>query len=72
MNRVIKAKYSGGIIKLGTKYHISEGKELFVVVEKGNKGSILDETFGLWMDTPDFLENIRNESEDRMKSLGLP
>ncbi len=71
MNKVIGAKYSKGIIKLSGKHNLPEGKELYVVVEENEKTDILDETFGIWMDTSDYLDRMRNESENRIKTLGL-
>lgn len=71
MKTVVKGKYIDGVIRLPEGIELEENADVYLIVE-GKKGeNILDETFGIWIDEPDFLEKLRKESEIRIKALGV-
>lgn len=71
MRTVVKGKYVGGVIRLPEGVEMEENADVYLIVE-GEKGkNLLDETFGIWIDEPDFLEKLREESEIRIKAIGI-
>ncbi len=48
-----------------------EDTDLYVIIEEIEGKDLLDESFGIWVDEPDYLEKLRTESEIRIKKLGI-
>ena len=42
-----------------------------MIIEEREEENIIEESFGIWIDSDDYLEILRDESETRMKELGI-
>lgn len=71
MKKVIKGRYVDGAVRLLEDLRLNENADVYVIVEEKEEKSILEETFGIWVDEPDYLEKLREESEMRIKRLGI-
>ncbi|MBE0427830.1 MAG: DUF104 domain-containing protein [Nitrospirae bacterium] len=69
MKKIIKGKYVGGVIRLPEDFKMGENADVYLIVEEKEEKNILEETFGIWIDEPDYLERFRGESEARTKAL---
>jgi len=66
-----RGKYSKGVVCLLEEASLGEGEEVFIVSEDKSKESILEKTFGIWEDLPDFLKKVRENAEKRIKGLRI-
>lgn len=66
-----KGKYVGGVICLPEDFKLDENADVYLIVEEKEAKNLLEETFGVWVDEPDYLERLRKESEARLKGLGI-
>ncbi len=73
MKKIIKGKYVDGAVHLLEDFSLSlnNNTDVYVIVEEKGEKSVLEETFGIWVDEPDYLEKLRKESEIRIKRLGI-
>lgn len=71
MKKVVKGKYVGGVVCLPESFKLDENTDVYLIVEEKEAKNPLEETFGIWIDEPDYLEMIRKESESRIKRLGI-
>lgn len=71
MKKVIKGRYIDGAVRLLEDLRLNENADVYIIVEEKEEKNILEETFGIWVDEPDFLEKLREESEMRIKRLGI-
>lgn len=71
MKKLIKGKFVDGAVRLLEDFRLDENEEVYIIVEGKEEKSILEETFGIWVDDPDYLEKLREESGIRIKRLGI-
>lgn len=71
MKKVVKGKYVGGVVRLPEDFKFEENADVYLIVEEKEEKNLLEETFGIWIDEPDYLERLREESETRIKVLGI-
>jgi len=71
MKKVIKGRYVDGAVRLLEDLRLNENADVYIIVEEKEEKNILEETFGIWVDEPDYLEKLREESEMRIKRLGI-
>lgn len=71
MKKVIKGKYANGVIRLLEDYRLNEDADVYLIVEEKEKKNLIEDSFGIWIDEPDYLEKLREESEERIKRLGI-
>lgn len=71
MKKVIKGRYINGAVRLLEEFRFKENEEVYIIVEGKEEKGILEDTFGIWIDEPDYLEKLREESEERVKALGI-
>lgn len=71
MKKLIKGKFVDGAVRLLEDFRLNENEEVYIIVEGKEEKSILEETFGIWIDEPDYLEKLREESGIRIKRLGI-
>jgi hypothetical protein len=71
MKTVVKGKYVGGVIRLPEGFKLDEDADVYLIVEEKKEKNLLEETFGIWIDEPDYLEKLREESETRIKAIGI-
>ena len=71
MKKVIKGRYVDGAVRLLEDLRLNENADVYIIVEEEEEKNILEETFGIWVDEPDYLEKLREESEMRIKRLGI-
>ncbi len=70
MKKVVKGKFTSGIIRLPEDFELDEDADVYLIVEEKEK-NFLEETFGIWIDEPDYIAKLRKESEARLKGLGI-
>jgi len=71
MRRVVKGKYINGTVRLAEDFRLDEDADVYLIIEEKEEKDILEETFGIWIDEPDYLEKLREESETRIKAIGI-
>lgn len=71
MKKVIKGRYIDGAVRLLEDLRLNENADVYIIVEEKEEKSILEETFGIWVDEPDYLDKLREESKMRIKRLGI-
>jgi len=71
MKRIVKGKYIGGTVRLPEDFKFEENADVYLIVEEKEEKNLLEETFGIWIDEPNYLEKLREESEIRIKALGI-
>lgn len=71
MKKVVKGKYVGGVVCLPEVFKFDENADVYLIVEEKEEKNLLEETFGIWIDEPDYLEKLRAESETRIRRLGI-
>jgi len=71
MKKVVKGKYADGVIRLPEDIRPRDDAEVYVIIEEREEKNLLEETFGIWIDEPDYLEKLRAESETRIRRLGI-
>ena len=71
MKKIVKGKYVEGSIRLLEDLKLSENTYVYVIIEEKEAEDILEESFGIWVDGPDYLEKLREESETRIRNLGV-
>lgn len=70
MKKVVKGKYVGGVVFLPEGFKLDENADVYLIVEEKEEMNLLEETFGIWIDEPDYLEKLRTESQTRIRRLG--
>jgi predicted DNA-binding antitoxin AbrB/MazE fold protein len=71
MKKVIKGRYVDGAVHLLEEFGLKENEEVYIIVEGKEEKGILEETFGIWIDEPDYLEKLRKKSEERVRAFGI-
>lgn len=71
MKKVVKGKYVAGVVRVPEDFKLDENADVYLIVEEKEEKNLLEETFGIWIDEPDYLERLREESEARIKGLGI-
>lgn len=71
MKKIVRGKYVEGSIRLLEDLKLNENSDVYVIVEEGEAEDILGESFGIWVDAPNYLEKLREETETRLKKLGV-
>lgn len=71
MKKVIKGRYFDGAVHLLEEFGLKENEEVYIIVEGKEEKSILEDSFGIWIDEHDYLEKLRKESEERVRALGI-
>jgi hypothetical protein len=71
MKKVIKGRYFDGAVHLIEEFGLKENEEVYIIVEGKEEKGILEDSFGIWIDEPDYLEKLRKESEERVRALGI-
>ncbi len=71
MKKVIKGRYVDGAVRLLEEFRFKENEEVYIIVEGKEEKSILEEAFGIWIDEPNYIEKLREESEERIKALEI-
>lgn len=71
MKKVVKGKYVDGAVRLLEDYSLNENADVYIIIEEKEEKNLLEETFGIWIDEPDYLEKLREAGEDRIKRLGI-
>jgi AF2212-like len=71
MKKVVKGKYIDGAVRLPEDYSLNENADVYIIIEEKEEKNLLEETFGIWIDEPDYLEKLREAGEDRIKRLGI-
>jgi hypothetical protein len=70
MKKVVKGKYIDGAVRLLEDYSLNENADVYIIIEEKEEKNLLEETFGIWIDEPEYLEKLREAGEDRIKRLG--
>ena len=71
MKKIVKGKYVDGAIRLLDDVRLEGNVDIYVIIEEREEENIIEESFGIWIDSDDYLERLRDESETRMKELGI-
>ena len=71
MKKIVKGKYVDGAIRLLDDVRLEGNVDIYVIIEEREEENIIEESFGIWIDSEDYLERFRGESETRMKELGI-
>ena len=71
MKKIVKGKYVDGAIRLLDDIRLDGNVDIYVIIEEREEESIIEESFGIWIDSDGYLEKLRDESETRMKELGI-
>jgi predicted DNA-binding antitoxin AbrB/MazE fold protein len=71
MKKVIKGRYFDGAVHLLEEFGLKENEEVYIIIEGKEEKSILEDSFGIWIDEHDYLEKLRKESEERIRALGI-
>ena len=71
MKKIVKGKYVDGAIRLLDDIRLDDNVDIYVIIEAREEENIIEESFGIWIDSDDYLERLRDESETRMKELGI-
>jgi hypothetical protein len=71
MKTVVKGKYVDGVIRLPEGFKLDENADVYLIIEEKKEKNLLEETFGIWIDEPDYLKKLREESETRINVLGI-
>ena len=71
MKKIVKGKYVDGAIRLLDDIRLDGNVDIYVIIEAREEENIIEESFGIWIDSDDYLERFRDESETRMKELGI-
>ncbi len=71
MKKIVKGKYVDGAIRLLDDIRLDGNVDIYVIIEEREEENIIEESFGIWIDSDDYLERLRDESETRMKELGI-
>lgn len=71
MKKIVKGKYVDGAIRLLDDIRLDGNVDIYVIIEEREEENIIEESFGIWIDSDDYLERFRDESETRMKELGI-
>lgn len=71
MKKIVKGKYVDGAIRLLDDIRLDGNVDIYVIIEEREEENIIEESFGIWIDSDDYLERLRGESETRMKELGI-
>ena len=71
MKKIVKGKYVDGAIRLLDDIRLDGNVDIYVIIEAREEENIIEESFGIWIDSDDYLERLRDESETRMKELGI-
>ena len=71
MKKVVKGKYIDGAVRLPENYGLNENADVYIIIEEKEEENLLEETFGIWIDEPGYLEKMRESGEDRIKRLGI-
>ena len=71
MKKIVKGKYVDGAIRLLDDIRLDGNVDIYVIIEEREEESIIEESFGIWIDSDGYLEKLRDESETRIKELGI-
>ncbi|MCC6545045.1 MAG: DUF104 domain-containing protein [Nitrospirae bacterium] len=71
MKKIVKGKYVDGAIRLLDDIRLDGNVDIYVIIEEREEDNIIEESFGIWIDSDDYVERLRDESETRMKELGI-
>ena len=71
MKKIVKGKYVDGAIRLLDDIRLDGNVDIYVIIEEREEENIIEESFGIWIDSDDYLERLRDESETRMKELRI-
>jgi len=71
VKKIVKGKYVDGAIRLLDDIRLDDNVDIYVIIEAREEENIIEESFGIWIDSDDYLERFRDESETRMKELGI-
>ena len=71
MKKIVRGKYVDGAIRLLDDIRLDGNVDIYVIIEEREEENIIEESFGIWIDSDDYLERLRDESETRMKELGI-
>lgn len=71
MKKIVKGKYVDGAIRLLDDIRLDGNVDIYVIIEEREEENIIEESFGIWIDSDEYLERFRDESETRMKELGI-
>lgn len=71
MKKVVKGKYMNGAVCLPEGFRVNKDADVYLIIEEKEEENILEEAFGIWIDEPNYLEKLREESEIRIKALGI-
>jgi len=71
VKKIVKGKYVDGAIRLLDDIRLDGNVDIYVIIEEREEENIIEESFGIWIDSDDYLERLRDESETRMKELGI-
>ena len=71
MKKIVRGKYVDGAIRLLDDIRLDDNVDIYVIIEAREEENIIEESFGIWIDSDDYLERLRDESETRMKELGI-
>ncbi len=67
MKKIVRGKYVDGAIRLLDDIRLDGNVDIYVIIEEREEENIIEESFGIWIDSDDYLERLRDESETRMK-----
>jgi len=71
VKKIVRGKYVDGAIRLLDDIRLDGNVDIYVIIEEREEENIIEESFGIWIDSDDYLERLRDESETRMKELGI-
>jgi len=71
VKKIVKGKYVDGAIRLLDDIRLDGNVDIYVIIEEREEDNIIEESFGIWIDSDDYVERLRDESETRMKELGI-